>query len=339
MKITLADIAARVAGEVLGDPTIEIQGATGVEVAGPTEITFAVPPHLEKAATSAAGAVLVPSEVTEFAKPAIRVDNPRVAFVDLLTLFQPPVLVRREVHPTAVIGEDVCLGENVAIMPYAVIAPGAVIGDNTILYPHTYVGRDTRIGADCILYPSATVMDRCVVGDRVIIHSGAVIGSDGFGFVTHGGEHRKVPQLGNVILEDDVEVGANTGIDRATTTSTIVGKGTKIDNLVHLAHNVEVGQHCFFVAQTGIAGSTKIGNYCTFAGQTGSTGHIKVGDGCVFTARSGLISDIPAGSVCGGFPARPHKEWLRQEAAAAKLPDLVKKIRELEKRLAQLEQE
>lgn len=333
----LAEIADRIGGHVIGDAEVVIHGATGVEIAGPTEITFAVPPHLEKAAASKAGAVLVPLEVQEFTKPAIRVENPRVAFVELLALFQPPSTVRREIHPTAVLGAEVELGQNVAIMPYAVIEDGAVIGDNTILYPHTYVGRGARLGSDCILYPSATVMDACQVGNRVILHSGAVIGSDGFGYVTHGGEHRKVPQLGIVVLEDDVEVGVNSAIDRATTTQTRVGKGTKIDNLVHLAHNVEVGQHCFFVAQTGIAGSTKIGSHCTFAGQTGCSGHLNIGDGSIFTARSAPIGDMPGGAVYGGFPARPHKEWLRQEAAAAKLPDLVKKIRELEKRLARLE--
>jgi UDP-3-O-[3-hydroxymyristoyl] glucosamine N-acyltransferase len=182
-----------------------------------------------------------------------------------------------------------------------------------------------------------TIRENCQVGSRVIIQSGAVIGSDGFGFVTVGGKHQKVPQVGNVIIEDDVEIGANTCLDRATTGSTIVKQGTKIDNLVHLAHNVVVGENCFFVAQTGIAGSAKIGNNVTFAGQSGSAGHLTIGDNCVFAARSAPINDTPANSFCAGFPARPHKEWLRSEAAVGRLPELIKKVRELEQRLAEVE--
>jgi len=173
----------------------------------------------------------------------------------------------------------------------------------------------------------------------VIVHSGAVIGSDGFGFVTIGGRHHKVPQVGNVVIEDDVEIGANAAIDRATTGSTVVKRGTKIDNLVHLAHNVVIGENCFLVAFTGIAGSTKVGNNVTFAGQSGAVGHITIGDNCVFAGKSGAAGDVPPGSFYAGFPARPHKEWLRGEAAVRRLPDLVKKVQAMEKRLAELEKE
>jgi UDP-3-O-[3-hydroxymyristoyl] glucosamine N-acyltransferase len=193
------------------------------------------------------------------------------------------------------------------------------------------------IGDDTLIYPNVTVRENCRLGNRVIVQSGAVIGSDGFGFVTAGGRHHKVPQVGNVVIEDEVEIGANTCLDRATTGSTVVGRGTKIDNLVHLAHNVVVGENCFFVAQTGIAGSTKIGNNVTFAGQSGSAGHITIGDNCVFAARTAPINDVPDNSFCAGFPARPHREWLRSEATIGRLPELVKKIRSLEQRLAQLE--
>ena len=337
MQKTLEEITAIVEGTLLGEGTISITGITNIEEAGANDITFAVAPHIEKAAASKAAAVILPRQVQGFSKPAILVENPRLAFTKLLEIFTPPIKVNREVHSTAVIGEQVVIGKNVAIMPYVVIADGASVGDNTVIYPHTYVGEGATIGVDSILYPNVTIREHCQVGSRVIIHSGAVIGSDGFGFVTEGGRHIKVPQVGNVVLEDDVEIGAQVAIDRATTTSTIVGKGTKIDNLVHLAHNVEVGSHCFLVAQTGIAGSTKIGNHCIFAGQSGSAGHINIGDNCVFAARTAVISDVPSNSFYAGFPARPHKEWIKSQAGVHKLPDIMKKVRELEKRLNELE--
>ena len=337
MKKKLSEIAHLVNGILLGDGDIEISGVTNIEDAGVTDIAFAVPPHLDKAALSDAAAVIIPNSVTDFAKPAIMVENPRVAFTELLKVFTPTILVEPGVHPTAVVGKDVTLGKNSAIMAYAVIADHVKIGDNAVVYPHSYIGVESTIGNDSIIYPNVTVREYCQIGNRAILHSGAVIGSDGFGFITVGGRHQKVPQVGNVIIEDDVEVGANVTIDRATTGSTIVKRGTKIDNLVHLAHNVVVGEDCFLVAQTGIAGSTKIGNHVTFAGQTGCAGHITIGDNSVFAARSAPISDVPAGSFLAGFPAKPHKEWLRGEAGINKIPDLIKKIRDLEKRLNAIE--
>ncbi|SDE99014.1 UDP-3-O-(3-hydroxymyristoyl)glucosamine N-acyltransferase [Sporolituus thermophilus] len=337
MKKTLAELAELLRGEVLGDGAVAVTGVTSIDDAGPNDITFAVPPHLEKAANSGAAAVVIPATVDRFPKPAIRVDNPRAAFAQLLELFTPAPAVQRGIHPMAMVGQGVRLGENVAIMAYVVIDDGAAIGDNTVIYPHTYIGAGTQIGADTLIYPNVTIREHCRIGSRVIIHSGAVIGSDGFGFVTIGGRHKKVPQIGNVIIEDDVEIGANVAIDRATTGSTIVRAGTKIDNLVHLAHNVVIGENCFLVAQTGIAGSAKVGNNVTFAGQSGSAGHLTIGDNCVFAARTAVISDVPAGSFYAGFPARPHKEWLRGEAAIQKVPDLIKKVRDLERRLAVLE--
>lgn len=334
---TLREIALQIDGVVSGDPEIVISGITAIADAGAADITFAVPPHIEKAAASQAAAVIIPDTIEDFAKPAIRVANPRVAFTQLLTSFSPPPAVARGIHPSAVLGAAVQLGKNVAIMAYVVIDAGVQIGDNTIVYPHTYIGRNASIGSDVILYSNVTVREECQIGDRVIIHSGAVIGSDGFGFVTHGGQHIKVPQIGNVVLEDDVEIGANTTIDRATTSSTIVKRGTKIDNLVHLAHNVIVGEHCFLVAQTGIAGSTKIGSNVTFAGQSGCNGHITIVDNCVFAARSAPIGDITSPGFYAGFPARPHREWLRSEAGVHKIGDLLKKVRDMEKRLNELE--
>lgn len=335
----LSEIAALVGGTMLGDSDPEIAGVTNIEDAGPQDITFAVPPHLDKAASSRAAAVIVPEDITSFPKPAIRVANPRIAFTKVLEHFTPPTVVTRGVHPAAIVGEGVELGANVAVMACAVVADKAVIGDNVVLYPHTYVGEAVTIGSDSVLYPGVTVYAGCRLGARTIVHSGAVIGSDGFGFVTIDGRHHKVPQVGNVVIEDDVEIGANTTIDRATTGSTLVRRGTKIDNLVHLAHNVMVGENCFLVAFTGIAGSTKVGNNVIFAGQSGAVGHITIGDNCVFAGKSGAASDVPANSFYAGFPARPHKEWLRAEAALYGLPELIKKVKRLEARLAELEKE
>lgn len=337
MRKRLAELAELLNGRVLGDGAVEITGVTNIDDAGFGDITFAVPPHLEKAGNSKAAAVVLPDSVTEYPKPAIAVPNPRLAFTRLLELFAPPQQVERGVHPTAIVGANVKLGANVALLPYVVLADNVEIGDNTIIYPYSYIGHNSQIGSDTLIYPNVTVRENCRLGDRVILHSGAVIGSDGFGFVTVEKRHRKVPQVGNVIVEDDVEIGANVAIDRATTGSTIVKAGTKIDNLVHLAHNVVIGENCFLVAQTGIAGSAKVGANVTFAGQCGSAGHLSIGDNCVFAARAAVISDVAPGSFYAGFPARPHREWIKGEAAVTKVPDLIKKVRELEKRLAELE--
>lgn len=337
MKKTLKEIAELVGGTISGEENLMITGVTNIEDAGPNDITFAVAPHLEKALASRAAAVIIPSSVTKFAKPVIRVDHPRVAFTKLLELFTPPLTVKREVHESVVVGNNVKLGENVAILPYAVLADDVVIGDNTVIYPHAYIGQGAVVGSDTLIHSNVAIREFCRIGSRVVVQSGAVIGSDGFGFITMQGRHHKVPQVGNVVIEDDAEIGANVTIDRATTGSTIVRTGTKIDNLVHLAHNVVIGENCFLVAQTGIAGSVQIGNNVTFAGQCGSAGHLLIGDNCVFAAKAGIISDVPAGSFFAGFPARPHKEWLRGEAALHKLPGLLKKFRDLEKRLEQVE--
>ena len=337
MEMTLKEISQLINGELIGDENLIISVVTNINDAEATAITFAVEPHLEAAKNSKAGAIIVERNVTDFKQNIIKVDNPRVAFMKLLVLFAPTVTIKKEVHPTAILGENVELGENVAIMPYVVIADNVKIGDNTVLYSHSFIGEKTIIGKDTVIYPNVTVREGAQIGNAVIIHSGAVIGSDGFGFVTQAGKHNKVPQVGNVIIEDNVEIGANVAIDRATTGSTIIKSGTKIDNLVHIAHNVVIGENGLVVAQTGIAGSTIVGSNVTFAGQCGCVGHIKIGDNTVFAARSAPINDVPANSFYAGFPAKPHKEWLRTKAGANKVPDMLKKIKELEKRLAELE--
>ena len=337
MQKTLAEIAQIVEGEITGQETAVISGVKNIALAGPEDITFAVEPHIGEAAACAAGAVIIPDDVKDFPKTAVRVKDPRLAFAKLLEVFTPPVHLQRGISERAYIGENVKIGKNVTVMPFAMVDDNAVVGDNVVLYPHTYVGQYASIGKDTLLYPNVTVREFCKIGERVIIQSSSVIGGDGFGFVTKNGKHTKVPQIGNVIIEDDVEIGALVGIDRATMGSTIVAQGTKIDNLVHVGHNCEIGANNLIVAQTGIAGSTTSGSNVTFGGQTGVVGHIHIGRNTVLAARSGPIADIPEGVFYAGFPARPHQEWLRMEAAAKRLPEMRKQIKALEKRLQQLE--
>ncbi len=338
VKKTLEEIAGLVGGQLSGFGNPDIYGVTNIEEATEREITFAVPPHLGKAAKSKAGAVILPKDAgADFPKPAILVDNPRAAFARMLELFNPPLRVTREVHPAAVVSPEAQIGKNVAIMPGAVVDAGAVVGDGSVLYPHTYVGKDVKLGKDCLLYPSVTIYDGCQLGDRVVLHSGAAIGGDGFGYVTIEGRHRKVPQVGNVILGDDVEIGCNSCVDCGTTGSTIIGKGTKVDNLVHVAHNDIIGENCFLVAHVGISGSVKVGNNVTMAGQVATSGHLTIGDNCVFAGRSGITNDVPSNSVYAGFPAQPHKDWLKQQVLQKKLPDLMRRISELELKIERFE--
>ena len=337
MKKTLHELAELVEGRVSGDEGQWIEGITGIDEAGPADLTFAVPPHLDRAAASKAAAVIIPDSVESFSKPAIRVTNPRVAFMRLLTLFHPLPQVEVGVHPTAVVGKNVSIAQNVAVMAQVFIGNDVTIEEGTLLYPHTFIGDGSTIGRDCIIHPNVTLREQTVLGNRVIVQSGAVLGGDGFGFVTVEGEHLKVPQVGNVVIEDDVEIGTNTAIDRATTGSTIVKRGTKIDNLVHIAHNDNIGEHCFIVAQTGISGSVTVGHHVTLAGQTGTAGHINIGANSVFIGRAGITKDTPENYFGAGTPARPHQEWVREQVSLHKLPATLKKIRDLEKRLEELE--
>lgn len=338
MEKTLQELAILLEGKLETTmPEMLISGVNGLEEALPTDISFAVPPHVEAAAASRAGALVLPLDAPFSGKPIIRVENPRLAFARLLDLFRSPEAVERVISPFAYIAPTAKIGVNVAVLPFAVVDNEAVIGDNTIVYPHAYIGRHVSVGKDCTIYSNATIRENCEIGNRVILQAGAVIGGDGFGYITDGGKHSKVLQAGNVVLGDDVEIGNNTCIDRATAGSTIVGAGTKIDNLVHLGHNDVLGENCLVVAQVGLSGSLTAGNNVTFAGQVGSVGHIKIGDNCVFAARSGITGDVPANSFCAGFPAVSHREWLKQEAVLRNVSKLVKRVKDLEKTLADIQ--
>ncbi len=338
MEKSVQELAVFLHGTVEDDnPQLLVTGVNGLLEAGPQDISFAVPPHVEHCHLSKAGVmVLSPDDPKLDGRPVIRVENPRAAFAALLELFRAPEEIERVISPLAYIAPTAKIGSNVAVQPFAVIEDGAEIGDGSIIYPHVYVGKRVKIGSDCIVYPSVTIREDCVLGDRVILQAGSVIGGDGFGYVTQNGKHSKVLQTGNVVLQDDVEIGNNTCIDRATVDSTIVGKGTKIDNLVHLGHNDILGENCLVVAHVGISGSVTVGNNVTFAGQVGTVGHITIGDNCVFGGKTGITNNIPANSFMAGFPAMPHKEWLRQEANLRKIGDLLKRVKELEKEIAKL---
>lgn len=321
------------------DPRLTVTGVSGLAEAGPQDISFAVPPYVEHCHKSRAGVmVLSPDDPPLDGRPVIRVANPRAAFAALLGLFRAPEEIERVVSPLAYVSPKARLGANVAVQAFAFIDDGAEIGDNCVIYPHVYIGKNVRLGSDCTLYPSVTVRENCEIGRSVILQAGAVIGGDGFGYTNEAdGSHKKVLQVGNVIIEDDVEIGNNSCVDRATMKSTVVGRGSKLDNLVHLGHNDIVGKNCLFCGHVGISGSVTIGDNCTFAGQAATVGHITIGDNCVFGGRTGIIGNIAANSQMAGFPAQPYKEWLKHEASLRKVGELLKRVKQLEKELARLQ--
>ena len=338
MQKTLTEIAKLVDGTLCGcDGSTVITGATGIALAGPHDVTFAVEPHLEEAVSCNAAAVIIQEGVEGFGRPCIKVQSPRAAFNILLNIFKPELVIEHGISDKAHIGKDVQIGANVTIMDFAYVDDHAKIGDNVVLYPSTYIGQYAQIDDNTVLRAGVSIREFCKVGKNCLIHDNAVIGADGFGFITKNGKHTKVPQVGNVVIEDDVEIGCGGGIDRATTGSTVIGKGTKIDNLVHIGHNCELGENCLVVAQTGLAGSTIVGHNVTFAGQVGAKGHMTIGSNSVMAARTGLIGDVPENSFYAGFPARPHQEWLRIKAVEGRLPEMIKKVKLLEKRLKALE--
>lgn len=341
--LTVAELAEKLGLAFEGDGSSPIRGIAGIRDAVPGEITFvANPRYASDAAQTKASAVIV---AKNWARPCsasavIRADDPDKAFAQVAGLFAPPAVVPAPgVHATAVIAKDVQLGKDVSVGPYCVLEPGVKVGDRTILYAGCYLGHGVTVGSDTKLYPHVTVREYCRIGSRNIIHNGTVIGSDGFGYnVDKQGVRTKVPQIGIVVLGDDVELGANVTVDRARFGETRIGNGVKIDNLVQIAHNVVIGDHSVIVAQVGIAGSSEIGAHVTLAAQSGVGGHIVIGDRSIVGARGGVIKDLPAGSFVSGFPARLHVKEMRIHAQIERLPQLKERVGELEKRLQALEQ-
>lgn len=338
MGINLAGLAEKLGGELVGAGELIIRGVAGLTEAGPEEITFIdEAAKLAEAEAGKAGAVIVPLEVKSSIKPIIRVKQPKLAFAQVLGLFQPETGAPLGIHTTAIIGEGVQLGKNVAIGAYSVIADGAQIGDGAVVFPQVYIGRESVIGAGTVIWPQVVIGWETQIGRHCILHSGAVIGADGFGYIWEGQRRHKIPQIGRVVIEDEVEIGANSTIDRATTSITRIGRGCKIDDQVHIAHNVILGENCVIAGGTGISGSAKIGPRVVMAGQVGIGDHVTVGEDAILLARAAVLSDLPAGSVVSGTPAYPHREHLRVEAAARKLPEALRELKELQARIARLE--
>ena len=315
------------------DPATKIIGAAAILEAAPGDVTFyANARYLPALKASKATVALVPEDFRE-AIPAIpvRVGDPKAAFAKILERLAPePIRIPPGIHPAAIVAEDVEIGENATIQACAVIEPGAKIGARTVIGAGSYLGHAARVGADCAIAPRVTVGARCLVGDRVILHSGVVLGSDGFGFELVDGRHAKIPQTGIVQIDDDVEIGANTTIDRARFGRTWIGEGTKIDNLVQIGHNVVVGKHCIICALTGISGSVRLGNYVVLGGQVGMVGHIELGDGVQVGGQSGITKSLPPGAVVWGTPHQPMKKLLQQLVWVDRIPKLADRIRRLE---------
>lgn len=333
MPFTAADIAIHLQGEVVGDSTTPLTGFASAEGAKPGDLTFAENDYyFTRAEQGTATAILVPNEFTASTKVLIRVENPRVAFARVLPLFFPTIPYPGGVHPSAVVAATASIDATACIGPLCVIGAGAVIGAGSIMEAGCQVGDRCEIGEEVHLFPRVTLYPNVKVGNRVSIHSGTVVGSDGFGYVLEGGRHLKIPQVGTVIIHDDVEIGANVTIDRGALGPTVIGRGTKIDNLVQVGHNVVIGEHSLLVAQVGVAGSTRLGNFVTLGGQVGVAGHLKLGNDVTVAAQSGVMHHIPEGEKWLGSPARPDRQTKRQLIALQQLPELLRRVSELEKR-------
>lgn len=344
-SISLQKLAELVGGDlVVGSAESVITGLNSIMDAVAGEVTFlGNVRYLPALKTTRASAILVPEDMNVSEAPPelalIRVKNPTLAFSSVIRFFGPPSIeFVPGVHETAVVASDVSFDpQKVSIGPNAVIEPGVVLGNGTIIHAGAYIGRGVKLGMDCVIHANAAVKDRCVLGNRVILHSGSVIGTDGFGYELVKGRHQKIDQVGIVQIDDDVEIGSCTTIDRARFGRTWIGEGSKIDNLVQIGHNCVLGKHCIIVSQTGISGSTRLGNYVTMGGQVGVAGHLEIGDQTMFLAKSGVTKNVLQPGAYTGYPARPLMEGRKMLSLPAKIPDLIERVRELEKKLAALE--
>lgn len=338
MQISLQKLAEFIGGEIVGDSETVIMGAADITDAHEGDVVFAESPKLlEVAAKCGASAIITRVELPQIDISRINVVNPRYAFAKALEAFSPMRYKENGIHPSCFIGEGTVIGKNPSIGYNAFISRNVVIGDNVWIHPLAYISENVRIGDNSVIHPFVTIYDSVTIGCDVTIHSGTVIGADGFGYTRVGSEHYKIPQIGEVIIGDRVEIGANVTIDRARTGRTSIGCGTKIDNLVHIAHNVTIGENCIVIAQVGISGSVTIGDRVLLTGQAGVVDHVTIGDDAIVCGRAGVIGDIEPGSFVSGYPARPHREQMRMHAAQKKLPNLLRTVKELEKRIKELE--
>jgi len=340
MTVTVSEIAQKLRARFEGDGSARITGMAGVEEAGAGDITFlSTPRYASAVARTGASAVIVNDNWKGTAPcPVIRVQNPDKAFAEVAFLFSPPPVQQKPgVHPSAVVARNVELGKGVGVGPHCVLESGVKVGDRTMLGAGCYIGHGSALGKNCRLYPHVSVREYSGIGNRVVIHDGVVIGSDGFGYFQDKGAWQKIPQVGTVEIGDDVEIGANVTIDRARFGKTRIGRGVKIDNLVQIAHNVQVGDHTAMAAQVGISGSTTLGKHVQLGGQAGLGGHLSVGDTSVIGGRAAVTKDVPPGSFVSGYPAMPHRKAKRIHAHVMRLPELGKKLAEMEKRIVELE--
>ncbi len=336
MAFTAAEIAAHLEGEVVGDGSTRLTGFAPAGSAVHGDLTFAEnESYFARAQQSAAAAILVDGKFTSSEKVLIRVPNARIAFAKVLPLFFPEPKFAPGIHPSAVVAGSAQVDPSAWIGPGCVLGERVRVGANCVLEGGNHLAPECQLGNDVHLFPNVVLYPRTQIGNRVRIHAGSIIGSDGFGYVLDGGVHRKVPQIGHVIVHDDVEIGANVTVDRGALGPTVIGKGTKIDNLVQIAHNVVIGDNCLVVAQAGVAGSTKLGNYVILAGQVGLAGHLKIGNRVTVAAQSGVMHDIGDGQKWFGYPAQPDRQMKRQLLALQQLPDLIRRFADLEKQLAQ----
>ena len=337
-RYTLAELAERSGGQAEGDRGFVLSGVAGLPEAGPLDVTFVEGARqVPIAAAGCAGAFFVPVNLELPGRNLIRVGNPRLAFAESLALFHPAPRPPAGVHATAVVESGAEVHPTASVSAFCFVGAGARIGAGAVLQPYVHVGAQAEIGAETLLHPGAIVLERVRLGVRVIVHPGAVVGSDGFGYVSDGSGHRKIPQVGTVEIGDDVEIGAGTTIDRATTGATRIGRGTKIDNLVQIGHNVTIGERVIVVSQVGISGSARIGDGAVLAGQVGVGDHATVGAGARIGGQSGVIRHVEAGATVAGFGPQRHSDFLKSQAVFEQLPQLRRRLIEMEKRLAAAE--
>jgi len=342
VESTAATLAELVKGRYVGPADLKINTAAAIEQAQPGSVTFlANPKYFALFEKTRASLIIVPEDFhLPSEKPVIRCKNPYYAFAIIMQQLYPlEHKLEVGVHPTAIIGEGSTIAEKAAIGPYVVIGKGCSIGENTALYPFTCVGDEAVIGRECIIHAHVSIREGVIIGNRVIIHDNTVIGSDGFGFAPEGGIYHKIPQIGTVVIEDEVEIGANTTIDRGTMAQTVIRKGVKLDNLIQIAHNCVLGENTVIAAQAGLSGSTIVGNGVRIGGQAGFAGHQKIGDNAIIGAQAGVSKSVPDRIMVSGTPARPHRQELKITAALQKLPQLMQETAALKKRIEQLEEE
>jgi UDP-3-O-[3-hydroxymyristoyl] glucosamine N-acyltransferase len=335
---TLGELAERLGARLEGDPAKRVRAVAPLESAGPDDLSFVLGPRYARlAGESRAGAIAAPEGISGLRGAVLRVAAPQAALITLLRLFHPEPPLEPGTHRLAWVAEGARVDAAAAVGPFAVVERGARIGRGSRVSALCFVGEGAELGEDVVLYPRVVVRDGVRIGNRVIVHSGAVLGADGFGYAFDGQTHRKIPQVGGVRIEDDVEIGANTTVDRATLGETVIGRGSKLDNLVQVGHNCRIGEDVILVAQVGVSGSSTVGKRAVLAGQVGIADHVEVGAGAILTAQSGVPSNVPAGEIWSGTPARPTIEAKRIWASENRLPELLRRVRELEKRLTDLE--